>query len=135
MEQRRTQDQGLHTRRNHRPPLLDDLGLAAALEWLTDDFTQRFNVAARLRIDTDDAGFTPLASSALFRIVQEALTNVARHAQARQVKRSSGFLAMRRPARSISTTTAAEPCSKTPADAARSACSACANACVSCAAP
>ncbi|MDR8398532.1 PAS domain-containing sensor histidine kinase [Paraburkholderia sp. USG1] len=68
-----------------RPPLLDDLGLAAALEWLTDDFTQRFNVAARLRIDTDDAGFTPFASSALFRIVQEALTNVARHARASEV--------------------------------------------------
>lgn len=68
-----------------RPPLLDDLGLVAALEWLTDDFMQRFHVAAIVRIDIDDAGFTPSASSALFRIVQEALTNVARHAQASEV--------------------------------------------------
>ncbi|MFL9893216.1 PAS domain-containing sensor histidine kinase [Paraburkholderia sp. RL17-381-BIF-C] len=68
-----------------RPPLLDDLGLVAALEWLTDDFTQRFNVVATLHNTVDDTGFTPFASSALFRIVQEALTNVARHAQASRV--------------------------------------------------
>lgn len=70
---------------NLRPPLLDDLGLVAALECLKDDFTQRFDVNAILNMDIDDTGFTPFASSALFRIVQEALTNVARHAQATQV--------------------------------------------------
>ena len=70
---------------NLRPPLLDDLGLVAALEWLTDDFAQRFDVTIERHIPIDDTVLTPSASSALFRIVQEALTNVARHAQASQV--------------------------------------------------
>ncbi|WP_244231161.1 PAS domain-containing sensor histidine kinase [Paraburkholderia graminis] len=70
---------------NLRPPMLDDLGLGAALEWLTDDFTQRFHVNVILHIDTDDMELTPFASAALYRIVQEALTNVARHAQASEV--------------------------------------------------
>jgi PAS domain S-box-containing protein len=68
-----------------RPPMLDDLGLSAALEWLVDDFTHRFNVATTLHIGIDDAGITSFAATALFRIVQEALTNVARHAQASEV--------------------------------------------------
>lgn len=70
---------------NLRPPMLDDLGLAAALEWLVDDFTQRFHVSVTLDIDIDDADVTPFAAAALYRIVQEALTNVARHAQASEV--------------------------------------------------
>jgi PAS domain S-box-containing protein len=67
---------------NLRPPMLDDLGLAAALEWMVDDFSHRFKVAATLYNSVDDAGVTSFAASALYRIVQEALTNVARHAQA-----------------------------------------------------
>jgi PAS domain S-box-containing protein len=70
---------------NLRPPLLDDLGLSAALEWLVDDFTHRFKVAARLHVGIDDTGVTSFAATTLFRIVQEALTNVARHAQASEV--------------------------------------------------
>jgi PAS domain S-box-containing protein len=68
-----------------RPPLLDDLGLSAALEWLVDDFTHRFKVATRLHVGIDDTGVTSFAATALFRIVQEALTNVARHAHASEV--------------------------------------------------
>lgn len=67
---------------NLRPPMLDDLGLAAALEWMVDDFSHRFKVAATLYNDVDNAGVTSFAASALYRIVQEALTNVGRHAQA-----------------------------------------------------
>lgn len=70
---------------NLRPPMLDDLGLAAALEWLVDDFTHRFKVAATLHMEIDDAGVTSFAATALYRIAQEALTNVARHAQASEV--------------------------------------------------
>lgn len=67
-----------------RPGLLDDFGLPAALEWLTQEFQQRtgtlaeFHGAAELPLDRDRA-------TALFRIVQEALNNVAWHAQASRV--------------------------------------------------
>ncbi|WP_406867088.1 PAS domain S-box protein [Paraburkholderia fungorum] len=70
---------------NLRPPMLDDLGLVAALEWLVDDFTHRFGVSAALHVHIDDTDITPFAATAIYRIVQEALTNVARHAQASEV--------------------------------------------------
>ena len=73
-----------------RPPLLDDLGLTAALEWLAEDFTKRYGVAATVHIEADEpqfnAQFNEFASTNLFRIVQEALTNVARHANASRVR-------------------------------------------------
>ncbi|AMV47985.1 PAS domain-containing sensor histidine kinase [Paraburkholderia caribensis] len=73
-----------------RPPLLDDLGLAAALEWLAEDFTKRYGVVATVHIEAGDphfpARFNEFASTNLFRIVQEALTNVARHANASRVR-------------------------------------------------
>ncbi|CAG9233890.1 PAS/PAC sensor signal transduction histidine kinase [Paraburkholderia sabiae] len=69
-----------------RPPLLDDLGLTAALEWLAEDFTKRYGVAATVHIDADEPQFNEFASTTLFRIVQEALTNVARHAAASRVR-------------------------------------------------
>ena len=69
-----------------RPPLLDDLGLTAALEWLAEDFTKRYGVVATVHIDADDPPFNEFASTTLFRIVQEALTNVARHAAASRVR-------------------------------------------------
>jgi signal transduction histidine kinase len=64
-----------------RPAVLDDLGLLPALEWLTDDFRQRSGIRATLHNHTSDIDFNDVASTALFRIVQEALTNVARHAK------------------------------------------------------
>ncbi|MEX3972665.1 PAS domain S-box protein [Paraburkholderia caribensis] len=73
-----------------RPPLLDDLGLAAALEWLAEDFTKRYGVVATVHIEAGDphfpARFNEFASTNVFRIVQEALTNVARHANASRVR-------------------------------------------------
>jgi len=69
-----------------RPPLLDDLGLTAALEWLVEDFSRRYGVAAHAAIaNDDDAPIDEFAATTVFRIVQEALTNVARHAQAHNV--------------------------------------------------
>ena len=70
---------------NLRPPMLDDLGLVAALEWLADDFRRRYGVKVAAHLDSGGVAFSDFAATAIFRIVQEALTNVARHAQASQV--------------------------------------------------
>ncbi|MFT4069381.1 PAS domain S-box protein [Paraburkholderia sp.] len=69
-----------------RPPLLDDLGLAAALDWLAEDFTKRYGVHASVHLEPAEPEFGEFAATALFRIVQEALTNVARHANASHVR-------------------------------------------------
>jgi len=65
-----------------RPVMLDDLGLIPAIEWLANDFTNRYGIDVERRIDASDISFTPAGATTLFRIVQEALTNVARHAEA-----------------------------------------------------
>lgn len=65
-----------------RPVMLDDLGLIPAIEWLANDFTNRYGIDVERAIETGDARFSPAGATALFRIVQEALTNVARHADA-----------------------------------------------------
>lgn len=69
-----------------RPVMLDDLGLAPAIEWLANDFTSRYGIAVERNIEAGDAAFTKDAATALFRIIQEALTNVARHADASAVE-------------------------------------------------
>jgi signal transduction histidine kinase len=68
-----------------RPGVLDDLGLAAAVEWQTQEFEQRTGIPCTLRTHVDDAAFDPAMSTALFRILQESLTNVARHSRAHLV--------------------------------------------------
>jgi PAS domain S-box-containing protein len=70
-----------------RPSLLDDLGLAAALRWYTDRFTQRTGIQAATMINLPDspARLTKELETACFRIAQEALTNVVRHSQAKNV--------------------------------------------------
>jgi len=67
-----------------RPLVLDDLGLVAAIEWLAAGFTQRHGVACELRVD-DGLQLQEPHATAIFRIVQESLANVAKHAQAHQV--------------------------------------------------
>lgn len=66
-----------------RPLILDDLGLGAALEWLRKDFEHRTGIRCALRCG--EVSVESGRATALFRIVQEALTNVARHAQASRV--------------------------------------------------
>ncbi len=65
-----------------RPQLLDDLGLVAAVEWLVADFGKRTGVRCRFSPPPLDLAVPREKATALFRIVQEALTNVARHAAA-----------------------------------------------------
>jgi PAS domain S-box-containing protein len=65
-----------------RPGLLDDLGLLAAIEWETGQFQARTGIQCRLEVAEEDLSIAPDAATALFRILQEALTNVARHAGA-----------------------------------------------------
>ena len=67
-----------------RPLLLDDLGLGPAIEWLAHNFTQRSGVACTLDVD-DEVDLPEPYASAVFRIVQESLANVAKHAQATRV--------------------------------------------------
>jgi two-component system sensor histidine kinase UhpB len=65
-----------------RPVMLDDLGLVPAIEWLVNDFTIRYGIAVEANVEHRDTKFSPDAATTLFRIVQEALTNVARHSEA-----------------------------------------------------
>ena len=68
-----------------RPPLLDSVGLTAAVEWQARSFEERSGIAARFeRLEEFDPG--PGQSIALFRILQEALTNAARHSGASEVR-------------------------------------------------
>jgi PAS domain S-box-containing protein len=69
-----------------RPVMLDDLGLVAALENLLHELSQRTGMVVSL--DAEDGGldFGEPLTSALYRIAQEALTNVARHAEASEVQ-------------------------------------------------
>jgi len=66
-----------------RPVMLDDLGLVAAMEWLANEWRSRFGIIVTLEVDPDGwNAVDPNAATAIFRIVQEALTNIARHANA-----------------------------------------------------
>jgi signal transduction histidine kinase len=68
-----------------RPGVLDDLGLAAAVEWQAREFEHRTGIRCALRSTVDDGALDPLVSTAVFRIFQESLTNVARHSRASHV--------------------------------------------------
>ncbi|MDP2450527.1 MAG: PAS domain S-box protein [Polaromonas sp.] len=68
-----------------RPLILDDLGLAAAIEWLGEEFTGRTGVACTVRLEGDLDLPEPYATG-VFRILQEALVNVAKHARAHRVE-------------------------------------------------
>ena len=68
-----------------RPGVLDDLGLAAAVEWQAQEFEHRTGIHCALCARVDDGALDPLVSTAAFRIFQESLTNVARHSRASSV--------------------------------------------------
>ena len=68
-----------------RSPVLDDYGIVAALKWYATHFTARTGIQVTVRGVEDGPRLPLTAESALFRISQEALTNVAKHAQATKV--------------------------------------------------
>jgi PAS domain S-box-containing protein len=68
-----------------RPAVLDDYGLAAALRWYGEQFAQRTGLLTQVQGEAACPRLPARVETALFRIAQEALTNVARHAQARAV--------------------------------------------------
>ena len=68
-----------------RPPMLDQFGLLAAIEWHAEEFQERTEITCTVSSTVDEFDFDEATSTALFRIIQEALTNVARHAKATTV--------------------------------------------------
>lgn len=68
-----------------RPSILDDFGLVAASEWQTQQFEQNTEIRCRFATEIEDIDLGPESNTAVFRILQEALTNVVRHADAKSV--------------------------------------------------
>jgi PAS domain S-box-containing protein len=73
-----------------RPLILDDLGLVPAAEWLVQEFTQRTGIPCELVVGAPDLELEDPQATAVFRILQESLTNVARHAMAQRVEVALG---------------------------------------------
>jgi len=65
-----------------RPSILDDLGLMPAIEWLVNDFNNYSGIKCKLTLPSDEFDFGKNEAINLFRIVQETLTNIARHSKA-----------------------------------------------------
>jgi PAS domain S-box-containing protein len=67
------------------PPLLDEAGLRSALQWYVDGFAQRSDIQVKLDLPTELGRLDTDIETAMFRVVQEALTNVHRHSSASEV--------------------------------------------------
>jgi signal transduction histidine kinase len=68
-----------------RPGILDDFGLSAAIEWQAEEFQKRTGITCKTFFEPKEFDLNKTKSTALFRIVQEALTNIIRHAHATEV--------------------------------------------------
>jgi signal transduction histidine kinase len=68
-----------------RPSMLDDQGLAPALRWLAKEFSRRFEIPVTVQIEGDVEQVPAGHGVCLYRVVQEVLTNCARHAQAKHI--------------------------------------------------
>ena len=68
-----------------RPPMLDAFGLPAAIEWHTQEFERRTGIKASVTLPERNPDLLDSQKTALFRIFQEALTNIARHSHAKRV--------------------------------------------------
>jgi PAS domain S-box-containing protein len=67
------------------PPVLEQYGLLAAIKWYCGDFSNRTGITVHVSGDKDERRLEPSVERILFRLVQEALMNVAKHAQAKRV--------------------------------------------------
>ena len=68
-----------------RPSILDDLGLVPALDWHSQEFMKRSNIDVSFVSTVNELKTTELIATGLFRMYQESLTNIARHADAKKV--------------------------------------------------
>ena len=68
-----------------RPGILDELGLIAAIEWQTEEFQKLTNMKCSVALPKDELNLDRKKTTAIFRIFQEALTNIARHSEAQKV--------------------------------------------------
>lgn len=68
-----------------RPPILDDLGLVAAIEWQTQEFQRRTGTTCVLSANIENVELDAESTTAIFRIFQETLTNITRHANANTI--------------------------------------------------
>lgn len=69
-----------------RPLMLDDLGLVPAVEWLAESFSERNGIPCELTVNRTELDLPSAHATAIFRIIQESLANVAKHARASRVK-------------------------------------------------
>jgi signal transduction histidine kinase len=80
-------------------PVYLDLGVIEAIEWQSQEFQNRTGIECKSRSQTDDLDLDKETSTVMFRILQEALTNVARHSEAKAVridlKRDNGSVVLR----------------------------------------
>jgi len=81
-----------------RPPILDELGLNEAIEWQGKEFEEKTGIACELDLEEDLEHLTPKCATTVFRIFQETLTNVVRHAKASKINieltRKDGMLVL-----------------------------------------
>jgi signal transduction histidine kinase len=68
-----------------RPSMLDDIGLGAALEWQAREFARRYDIPVNVSLEAPLEKLTDMQRTSIYRVVQEALTNCARHARARSI--------------------------------------------------
>lgn len=89
-ETAQTSEQALRTVRDIamglRPSMLDDLGLAPAIEWQARDFSRRYGIPVGVQLEGELDQLPDAHRTCVYRIVQEALTNCARHAKAGEVR-------------------------------------------------
>jgi len=83
-----------------RPSILDDLGLVSAIEWQSQEFQKRSGIPTEFSSDLVEFNASPSIGIGLFRICQESLTNIARHAEAKNVcitleKKDADFILLR----------------------------------------
>ena len=67
------------------PPLLDESGLMSAIRWYAEEFSKRSRISVNLELDEERDRLSQEIKTAVFRIIQEALTNVYRHSEAQAV--------------------------------------------------
>jgi two-component system sensor histidine kinase UhpB len=68
-----------------RPVMLDELGLGSVIQWYLEEFQDRTSIKYEIEMELDEVSLGSGQATAIFRILQEALTNVIRHAGASQV--------------------------------------------------